>query len=521
MHRLLALTVVATGLVAAGSPAQAAAACTYVQVTQTTGLSDSNRGPSISDDGTRVTWRSNRDIVPGQNTDLSQEIFLWDATPTPTITQITAGVGGGADEPAISGDGTRIAYRSNQDLGDNPDLSGEIFLYDVAAATSTQLSDRNGFLTRTPSIDADGTRVTWRDSSDGNSEIYLHDTTTHTTTQVTSLPSGFSQLPTISADGTRIAFESSANFGGTNPEGTTEIHLHDTTTHTTSPITSSPTVSSTGPVISGSGTRIAFAGAGGGVIHDTTTGTDTVVAHGFGPGATTGFARSINGDGTRIAFDSSGDVDPAPPVNHNHEIWLYQPGGTVAVTDNTESNHDPDITADGTRIAFHSDGDLVAGQNTDANPEIFVATCAPPPRPDAQIALAAAGPFAGNDRYAAGVTPAQTRSGGVARGASRTFHVRAQNDAAVASSLKVKGASSGGSGFTVTYFRGTTNISAQVRAGTYTLSGMAPGSSVVLKVRITAGNATRRGAVHNADVTVRSAASAAVKDTVRARVTRT
>ena len=281
-------------------------------------------------------------------------------------------------------------------------------------ATSNQLSDRNGFLTRTPSIDAHGTRVTWRDSSDGNSEVYFHDTVTDTTTQVTDVASGFSEHPTISADGSRIAFESSADLGGSNPDGSDEIFLHDTTTLVTTPITSSPTASSGGPVISGSGTRVAFTGTGGGVIHDTTTSTDTTVAHGFGPGATTGFARSINGDGTHVAFDSSDDIDGTPPINHNHEIWLYRPGGTIPVTDSEASNFDPDITADGTRIVFHSTGDLVPGGNADANPEIFVATRAPPPRPDAQIATAAAGPFVGNNRYAAGVTPAQTRAAGVA-----------------------------------------------------------------------------------------------------------
>ena len=143
-----------------------------------------------------------------------------------------------------------------------------------------------------------------------------------------------------------------------------------------------------------------------------------------------------------------------------------------------------------------------------------------PGRPDAHIATAASGPFAGNDRYAAGVTSAQTKSASVARGATRIFYVRLQNDRATVDSLKVKGVTSGAGGYTVAYRRGATNITSQVQAGTYTISNLAPGASVVLQVRITATNASQRGTARNADVTVRSVANPAVKDTVRARVTR-
>ena len=125
-----------------------------------------------------------------------------------------------------------------------------------------------------------------------------------------------------------------------------------------------------------------------------------------------------------------------------------------------------------------------------------------------------------HDVYAATVRRGQTKSQRIARGATRTFHVQLQNDHGVADTLKVKGVSSGSAGYTVRYLSGTTDITARVVAGSYSTGVLAPGAAVTIKVKVTASSTAAAGSARNVDVTVRSQTDTSVKDTVRARVTR-
>jgi dipeptidyl aminopeptidase/acylaminoacyl peptidase len=98
-----------------------------------TQIANNGSDPSINADGTRIAFESSADLVSGGNTDGNVEIFLFDTT-TDTFTQITNSVGVVGDvnnsaSPAISSDGTRIAFASEADLtGDNSDGNEEIFL---------------------------------------------------------------------------------------------------------------------------------------------------------------------------------------------------------------------------------------------------------------------------------------------------------------------------------------------------------------------------------------------------------
>lgn len=101
-------------------------------------------------------------------------------------------------------------------------------------------------------------------------------------------------------------------------------------------------------------------------------------------------------------------------------------------------------------------------------------------RPDARIGTNAAGPFAGNGVYSAtGAGESKTIS--VARGSHGTFYVSIQNDGLLADTFAAAGTGAA-TGFTVTYFRGATNVTAQVRAGTFSTGGLAPGASTTLKM---------------------------------------
>jgi hypothetical protein len=142
------------------------------------------------------------------------------------------------------------------------------------------------------------------------------------------------------------------------------------------------------------------------------------------------------------------------------------------------------------------------------------------PRPDAQVKLAGQTSFAGNDVY--NTTGAgQTRSTTSGDGQRRTFVVRMQNDGTDADGTRVHGCSAA-AGFAVRYLAGTsgtTDITAAVLAGTYTLPGIAPGGSGSIRLVVTTGAATASGKVQACPVTGASQVSPAITDTVLARVT--
>ncbi|MBK6805292.1 MAG: PD40 domain-containing protein [Betaproteobacteria bacterium] len=107
--------------------------------------------PSINGDGTRIAFRSNRDLTGG-NADSNEEIFLW--TSGSGFTQITSSTGGSNTAPTINGDGTRIAFNSNRNLtGGNVDLNREVFLW-TSGSGNAQVTNSIGGGSFSPSLTA-------------------------------------------------------------------------------------------------------------------------------------------------------------------------------------------------------------------------------------------------------------------------------------------------------------------------------------------------------------------------------
>src|SRR5690242_6520399 len=102
--------------------------CGINEITFTTG--GLNSAPAISSDGTRMAFESSRDLT-GENADGNNEIFLFDTTEN-KFTQIThTDLGSnGSITLSISGDGKRIAVSSDRDFtGENADGNAELFLF--------------------------------------------------------------------------------------------------------------------------------------------------------------------------------------------------------------------------------------------------------------------------------------------------------------------------------------------------------------------------------------------------------
>ena len=105
--------------------------------------------PAVSQDGSRIAFASKDDPL-GTNADGNSEIFLFDGARLTQVTKTSPGdianrVTDGNFQPSISDDGRYVAFSSNRDLaGQNGDGNFEIFIYDSIATTFTQLTNSAG-----------------------------------------------------------------------------------------------------------------------------------------------------------------------------------------------------------------------------------------------------------------------------------------------------------------------------------------------------------------------------------------
>ena len=376
--------------------AQAQLICPERAIIQITDVMDSAdvNAPSINADGTRTVFDSDGDLL-GQSGGNNQ-VYLYDSN-TNQLTQITPASSSSANA-SINADGTLIALGSDMNInGGNPDGNDEIFLLDTTTGIFTQITFTVGASNFGASINADGTRIAFNSNGNingvnvgGNQEIYLFDTMTSTFTQVTNEVVGASVNPSINADGTRIAFDSPADINGGNPEGNREVYLYDTSTMLFTQITSDTSEDSRHPSINANGTRIAFdstADINGGnpegnrevYLYNTTTGMISQITS-----EPAGFSgeSSINADGTRIAFESSADINGGNP-DGNTEVYIFDTiaGVFTQITDQQSGDSfSPALNADGTRIAFDSTSDLT-GDNPDEHCQLFIQTCFDPNAP--------------------------------------------------------------------------------------------------------------------------------------------
>lgn len=239
---------------------------TFTQITDTAG--EDNIVPVLNSDGTLIAIDSSADLTGG-NADANREIFLFDADTT-TFTQLTDTVGVNSLVPDITPDGATIGFHSSADLtGSNPDVSLEVFLFDVASMTFTQITDGDNLNSATAALSSDGTIVGLNSDTDptggnpdNNREIFRFDSNTMQFTQVTDTTGDNTNSgPSISSDGARLVFTSIADLTGDNPDGNEEVFLFDADTDITTQITDSVGGSFSIAVISGDGTRILFTSA--------------------------------------------------------------------------------------------------------------------------------------------------------------------------------------------------------------------------------------------------------------------
>lgn len=137
-------------------------------------------------------------------------------------------------------------------------------------------------------------------------------------------------------------------------------------------------------------------------------------------------------------------------------------------------------------------------------------------QPDAQIKLPSDSSYLGVgiiNTTGAG----QTRSTTAAPGNSATFDLRFVNAGSHSDAIAVKGCTSS-AGFAVKYFKGTTNVTTSVTAGTYKTGMLAAGASQVLKLKVAVSSTATPGKIDTCAVTTSSRAAPSRQDLVKAKV---
>lgn len=237
-------------------------------------LTDGNNGSyagGISDDGRWVVLYSFATNLVPDDVNGYRDAFLFDRD-TDTLTRLTAG-NGAALTPSISGDGQWVSFYSGASnlVPNDRNKVRDVFLYDVATATTTRITNGNAAsYAATKALSADGRYLTfWSDASNvlpgdtnGRSDVFVFDRVTGTTTQLTAGDS-HSSLPAISGDGQHIAFQSYASdiAVGSDRNDQPDVFVYDAATDLVSRLTDGNGPSSNASV-SGDGSAVGFTSAG-------------------------------------------------------------------------------------------------------------------------------------------------------------------------------------------------------------------------------------------------------------------
>ncbi|MFI7209950.1 hypothetical protein ACIBP4_06715 [Micromonospora maritima] len=367
--RVCLATAGVTALILTPVPAYAAELGTLTQIDAAPDGAPGNGGiggSDISDDGRFVAFASTSDnLVPGDVNEAT-DIFVRD-TLTGTTTLVSGGMGGQpADDwaeytAAVSGNGRYVAftsYASNLVPGDTNN-ERDVFVHDRDTGVTTRAS-----------VFAGGRQIR-----------------------------GVSSAATISDNGRWVAFLTTA-YGEVDDAGGAlngqAAFVHDTRTGRTTRVSvqadGGTDLSAFQVAISGSGTRVAFSGAGdwvgdggtstGVFVHDLVSGA-TVRANrpATGDGLPDATNPSINRDGTRVSWESYSPY-VAADTNDRGDVYVRDliADTTTLVTANRSGTGAGDsfsysgrLAAGGRYVTFYSEAtDLVARDVNGNTSDVFV-----------------------------------------------------------------------------------------------------------------------------------------------------
>jgi Tol biopolymer transport system component len=380
---------------------------------------------SISADGRYVAFRSAASNLDPNNTNGTNDIFLFDRT-LHEITLVSrsssspgAPPNSSSQNAVVSSDGRYVAFESGAtDIvpGDTNNVV-DIFVYDRTNSTTTLASVGIGgpanAKSNWASISADGRYVAFQSDAtnlvagdtNGQPDIFVRDLQAGTTERVSVSSSGaqgnqFSNTPSISADGRYVAFTSAAtNFAAGDTNGNADVFVRDRQTGTTEVISvatgGSQPLTGLRPAISANGRCVAFVNFDSNLVPGDTNGAldifvrdrvsatterVSVATNGAQANNSSYLPPSISGDGRFVAFLS--DATNLVAFDNNgfpdafvHDRLTHVTQRVSIAFDGSQSNATsdiPSISSDGRYIAFASfASNLVLGDTTGIE-DIFV-----------------------------------------------------------------------------------------------------------------------------------------------------
>ena len=312
--------------------------------------------PSLSADGTKVAFASLATNLDPADTDAVLDVFVKELTTGDLTLASTsdAGVKGNATstEPSLSAVGTKVAFYSSATNLDPADTDGVLDVYvkdlttgDLTLASTSDAGVKGNGSSFKPALSADGTKVAFYSAAtnldpadtDGLGDVYVKDLVTGDLTLASTSDAGVkgngdSFEPSLSADGTKVAFHSlAANLDPADTDAVLDVYVKelatgDLTLASTSDAEVKGNVNSREPALSSAGTKIAFwssatnldpADTDGVVdvyVKDLTTGDLTLASTSDAgvKGNDSSFRTSLSADGTKVAFISAAtNLDPA------------------------------------------------------------------------------------------------------------------------------------------------------------------------------------------------------------------
>ena len=341
-------------------------------ITTTNPLINISSQPALNAGGDVVAFWSTGNLDPrGQNPDGSIELYaaqLQSAGPA-VITQVTNSSGsilGGFNLwPSLSANGTKIAFASDRDLtGQNPEVNFEVFVAQMGpgrAVTLTQISSTPAGVSLVPSLSADGNHVAF--ASDGNYananndrslEIFIANLAgaqVVSYTQVTSAPAAILyDQPSISDDGQRMAFVQ-REFSDVTDVVSQTVMAWLGGSGPSSILTLDTTATDPRPAISGNGRTVAY-------VHSH--GTD-------GPfelwvyNLTTSVTNSVASVVRECKPFISRNGDRVGCVNSDSVIAVYSPFRSVVTTGGTVGNNaQPVLASAGDTVAYVDSNDTIS-----------------------------------------------------------------------------------------------------------------------------------------------------------------
>ena len=211
------------------------------QLTHTTGGSPfftGNHYPRFDPLGQQIVFTSDRDLVAGGNADGNHEVFVMNLDGTGVV-QLTHSLAGfGNSDGSLDLTGQKLLFTSDRDLvpGENTDQNAEVFTMNVDGSDLRQLTHTDNpaaFGNVAPRWTPDAQTLAFRsdidltgDNPDASLEAYRMKIDGTGLIQITSSSSGFSAPWDISADGKTIAVHSNRSLvPGSNTDLNFEIYL--------------------------------------------------------------------------------------------------------------------------------------------------------------------------------------------------------------------------------------------------------------------------------------------------------